>query len=103
MQIASSVLALFFCLISLVLAAPADVRSQEAQCSGEGTFYFPAGGYGACGSILNDNDAIVALAVDQYDAIGCGSCIQVNGPNGFVKLTVADKVNSLSLLVWCRT
>lgn len=31
-----------------------------------GTYYYPEGAYGACGSINQDTDYVVALSADQY-------------------------------------
>ncbi|PIA14633.1 Non-catalytic module family EXPN protein, partial [Coemansia reversa NRRL 1564] len=64
--------------------------------SGEGTYYTP--GLGSCGKTNSATDLIAAINAPQYDATGssnsasiCGKCVQVKGPKGEVKVTIADR------------
>ncbi|MGK3968334.1 expansin EXLX1 family cellulose-binding protein [Sorangium sp. So ce118] len=82
---------LHFFLASLVpcaIAAPALAQSF----SGDGTFYDPSVGVGACGFAVPDADAYVAALNPEQLAGGaaCGSCIEVNGPDGSVTVRVID-------------
>jgi hypothetical protein len=66
-------------------------KRSGAPFSGEGTYYLPNGGLGACGNALRNNDAICALSFAQYEEIPCGSCLRVTGPLGSVVVQVQDK------------
>ncbi|KAF8145122.1 hypothetical protein K438DRAFT_1630641 [Mycena galopus ATCC 62051] len=56
-----------------------------------GTYYYPDGGTGACGSTLQNSDMIVALSFADY-AIGanCGRDIIVCYGGNSVRVTVED-------------
>ncbi|KAL1660201.1 Non-catalytic module family EXPN protein [Schizophyllum commune] len=71
------------------LALP--TRSIEARNVGRATYYEPAGGYGACGNVLQNTDMVVALSADQYLAgANCGKQITATHAGKSVTVTVAD-------------
>ncbi|KAI8852917.1 RlpA-like double-psi beta-barrel-protein domain-containing protein-containing protein [Chytridium lagenaria] len=49
------------------LASNVSLARRQATFAGDGTYYNPAGGYGACGTILRDSDNIVALASSYFN------------------------------------
>ena len=70
--------------------------------SGDGTYYLPANGYGACGNILQNNDMVAAISHTTFDITTingnpnnnpiCGSCINVTGPTGLsIQVTLQDR------------
>ncbi|MDC0684408.1 expansin EXLX1 family cellulose-binding protein [Sorangium atrum] len=75
-------------LASSAIAAPALAQSF----SGDGTFYDPSVGVGACGFEVPGADAYVAaLNPDQFaEGAACGRCIEVHGPDGSVVVRVID-------------
>ena len=42
------------------------------------TYYEPAGGYGACGNVLQNTDMVVALSADQY--LAGANCQSTSSP-----------------------
>ncbi|KAI9224289.1 hypothetical protein BC828DRAFT_373788 [Blastocladiella britannica] len=68
----------------------ADAKSPLMK-RGEGTFYYPEGGYGKCGTILNNGDKIVAIPVSQFDFALCGKCALVEYQGGSFLARIADQ------------
>ncbi|KAF7351862.1 hypothetical protein MVEN_01147700 [Mycena venus] len=55
------------------------------------SYYFPDGGFGACGSVLQNSDFIVALGTDHWDGGShCGKTMTVQRNGGSISVTVAD-------------
>ncbi|KAJ7803866.1 RlpA-like double-psi beta-barrel-protein domain-containing protein-containing protein, partial [Mycena leptocephala] len=55
------------------------------------SYYNPAGGFGACGSVLQDADFIVALGTDHWDGgAHCGQTMTVQRNGASISVTVAD-------------
>ncbi|KAF8146539.1 RlpA-like double-psi beta-barrel-protein domain-containing protein-containing protein [Mycena galopus ATCC 62051] len=55
------------------------------------TYYDPDGGTGACGSILQNYDFIVALGVDNWDdGSHCGQTVIVDYQDGSIQVIVQD-------------
>lgn len=84
----------FAAIIVSVNCAFSDNRvlfKRNGETSGEGTFYDPNGGFGACGTRLQNNDMVCALGFDYHATVGCGACLEVTGPLGSVIVRVADK------------
>ncbi|KAK4698985.1 hypothetical protein P7C70_g7284, partial [Phenoliferia sp. Uapishka_3] len=67
--------------------------SSSGTYSGEATYFYQAGGTGACGSVNEDSALIVALNTAQYSSSKCGSKVKVtNTATGkSVTATVADE------------
>ncbi|CAF1060441.1 unnamed protein product [Didymodactylos carnosus] len=69
--------------------------------SGQATYYTVGGGYTACGSRHNDNEAIAALNSAQFDPQTpggnpnrntlCNRRVRVNGPKGSVEVSIVDR------------
>ncbi|CAG8688017.1 4701_t:CDS:2 [Ambispora leptoticha] len=66
--------------------------------SGDGTYYDPGVGTGACGELNNDHEFVAALNAPQFGVFAnpanspvCGACIKINGPKGSVKVKIMDK------------
>ncbi|TRM62543.1 Non-catalytic module family EXPN protein [Schizophyllum amplum] len=79
----------FLPLSAAVVAAPTG--SLQARTVGRATYYEPAGGYGACGNILQNTDMIVALSADTYLAgSACGKQLTATHAGKSVTVTVAD-------------
>ncbi|KAF7343612.1 hypothetical protein MSAN_01981700 [Mycena sanguinolenta] len=71
---------------------------------GLATYYDPDGGIGACGSVLQNSDFIVALGVDNWDdGAFCGQMLNVQYQGYTIRVTVQDLcpgcqgVNGISL------
>ncbi len=60
---------------SILRDLPSDIRSSSPAA----TYYYPNGGYGACGAPLQNTDFIVALSADQY--AGGANCWRHIGVN----------------------
>jgi hypothetical protein len=65
---------------------------------GEGTYYSPSVGVGACGALSADTELVAALNVPQFGAFAnptnspaCGACLTITGPKGSVQVKVVDK------------
>ncbi|CAG8471810.1 15965_t:CDS:2 [Funneliformis caledonium] len=65
---------------------------------GDGTYYDPGVGIGACGWQNYDHEFVAALNAPQYgkfanpaDSPICGKCIKVTGPKGSVNVKLVDK------------
>jgi len=65
---------------------------------GEGTFYSPGVGLGACGAQNGDAEFVAALNIEQFggyvnpaDSPACGACINITGPKGSINVKVVDK------------
>ncbi|KAJ7095642.1 RlpA-like double-psi beta-barrel-protein domain-containing protein-containing protein, partial [Mycena epipterygia] len=55
------------------------------------TYYDPDGGFGACGTQLQNSDFIVALPESQYDnGAHCGQTVNVEYQGNSIQVTVAD-------------
>ncbi|KAF7343511.1 hypothetical protein MSAN_01971400 [Mycena sanguinolenta] len=79
---------LFTALAGVVSASPA---LQARQGSGLATYYDPNGGTGACGSVLQNSDFIVALGEDTWDGGShCGQTVNVQYQGNTVQVTVQD-------------
>ncbi|KAF9029439.1 riboflavine-aldehyde-forming enzyme [Hymenopellis radicata] len=73
------------------LLALATLISAAHAFSGDGTYYLPNGGFGACGQPLQNSDHVVALASAQYsNGANCGRQIQVTYNGNSVTARVAD-------------
>ncbi|OSD04055.1 hypothetical protein PYCCODRAFT_1424314 [Trametes coccinea BRFM310] len=78
-------------LVFPVLAAVLAASGVRAQIYGDATYYYPNGGYGACGAPLQNTDYIVALSADQYaNGANCWRHIGVNYNGKFVDATIGD-------------
>ncbi|KAJ7101674.1 RlpA-like double-psi beta-barrel-protein domain-containing protein-containing protein, partial [Mycena epipterygia] len=56
------------------------------------SFYLPGGGTGACGTVLQNSDFVVALGVDQWDnGAHCGETVTVEYMGTTISVTVADR------------
>ncbi|KAK0497530.1 riboflavine-aldehyde-forming enzyme [Armillaria luteobubalina] len=59
--------------------------------TGDATYYDPNGGYGACGTTLQNTDSIVALSSDQYaGGTHCGKVITASYQGKSVDVTISD-------------
>ncbi|TFK82180.1 hypothetical protein K466DRAFT_603890 [Polyporus arcularius HHB13444] len=80
--------------IVAVVAAVASVHAAPAAADtnyGDATYYYPNGGYGACGAPLQNTDFIVALSADQYaGGANCWRHIGVNYQGQWVDATIGD-------------
>ncbi|KAJ1974951.1 hypothetical protein H4R35_003375 [Dimargaris xerosporica] len=79
-------------------APPTATTQNEGGRSGEGTYYFPEGGYGACGTTLTNNDAVVAMSFGDFGGDAnpnnspmCGREVEITTGKGVVRAKVADK------------
>ncbi|KAJ6490129.1 RlpA-like double-psi beta-barrel-protein domain-containing protein-containing protein [Mycena sanguinolenta] len=54
------------------------------------TYYDPNGGYGACGSILQNTDYIVALGPGDWSSAHCGQTVTVKYGSNSVNVVVQD-------------
>ncbi|KAJ7859435.1 RlpA-like double-psi beta-barrel-protein domain-containing protein-containing protein [Mycena leptocephala] len=55
------------------------------------SYYTPNGGTGACGTVLQNSDFIVALGSDHWDSGShCGKIMTVQRNGGSISVTVAD-------------
>ncbi|KAJ6461191.1 RlpA-like double-psi beta-barrel-protein domain-containing protein-containing protein [Mycena vitilis] len=56
------------------------------------SWYQPDGGIGACGSVLQNSDFVVALGVDTWaNGAHCGESVTVNYNGKSISVTVADR------------
>lgn len=65
---------------------------------GDGTFYNPGAGVGACEWANQDSELIAAISIADFgihvpaaSSPACGACLTVTGPNGSVSVKVVDK------------
>ncbi|CAG8554498.1 15221_t:CDS:2 [Funneliformis mosseae] len=59
---------------------------------GDGTFYDPGIGIGACGKINTADEFIGAMNAQQFGVSPiCGKCVNITGPKGSVKVKIVDK------------
>ncbi|RHZ75929.1 hypothetical protein Glove_208g197 [Diversispora epigaea] len=72
--------------------------STDLSGEGDGTYYDPGVGTGACGWLNNDSELVAALNAPQYgtsanpnDSPMCGKFVKVTGPKGSVKVKIVDK------------
>lgn len=89
-------------------AAPANSTGRgnskwDMSGSGQGTYYDPSVGVGACGFTNQSTDLIAALNSIDYGiypnpnlAPCCSQCITVTGPKGSVAVTIVDKCPNCS-------
>jgi hypothetical protein len=62
------------------------------------SYYDPAGGTGACGSVLHKNDFVVALGEDTWaNGAHCGATIPVTCTHGVVHLYLTKGNNRFTL------
>ncbi|KAJ1929970.1 hypothetical protein IWQ60_000699 [Tieghemiomyces parasiticus] len=68
------------------------------EFTGEGTYYSPSVGLGACGLQNSDSDFVAALNAPQFGSPAnpnsnplCGKKALVKGPKGSVTVTIVDK------------
>ena len=63
------------------------------QHTGEATYYDFADGSGNCGFPATPNDLMVAAMnhTDYAGSAACGSCVEITGPNGSVKVRIVDR------------
>ncbi|KAJ6574492.1 RlpA-like double-psi beta-barrel-protein domain-containing protein-containing protein [Mycena capillaripes] len=78
----SKVFAPLFAVMLATSASASPAASPEANASinaiNAASYYNPAGGFGACGSVLRDSDFIVALGTDHWDGGShCGQTMTV--------------------------
>ncbi|KAJ6586052.1 hypothetical protein B0H19DRAFT_924663 [Mycena capillaripes] len=55
------------------------------------SWYQPDGGIGACGTVLQNTDFVVALGVDHWDLSQCGKTVTVQYGGTSIEVTVADR------------
>ncbi|KAK0497531.1 riboflavine-aldehyde-forming enzyme [Armillaria luteobubalina] len=80
-----------FSLKQSVIAALALSIGMVNALTGDATWYTPNGGYGACGTPLQNSDHIVALSSNQYaGGVHCGKHISVNYNGKSVDATIGD-------------
>ncbi|KAJ6484742.1 RlpA-like double-psi beta-barrel-protein domain-containing protein-containing protein [Mycena sanguinolenta] len=78
------------------LAVSASPAPQAPQEEGLASYYFPNGGIGACGNVLQNGDFIVALGEANWDGgAHCGQTVNVQFPpapdqGNTVQVTVQD-------------
>ncbi|KAF7343606.1 hypothetical protein MSAN_01981100 [Mycena sanguinolenta] len=66
-------------------------RSKELNTAHVASYYFPDGGFGACGSPLQNSDFIVALGTDTWaGGAHCGQTINVQYQGKSIQVTVED-------------
>jgi len=73
-------------------SSPVPVASQsgsQGSNAASASFYNPAGGFGSCGNVLQDNDMAVAMPT-RYMKQSCGKCILVQYQGKSIVATVAD-------------
>ncbi|KAH9852758.1 RlpA-like double-psi beta-barrel-protein domain-containing protein-containing protein [Lenzites betulinus] len=59
--------------------------------TGDGTFFNPGGAFGACGSVEQDSDFVVALSADQYaGGANCFRRVSISFQGHQVSATVED-------------
>ncbi|KAF7343518.1 hypothetical protein MSAN_01972100 [Mycena sanguinolenta] len=81
----------FSALLFTALSVSASPALQARQGSGLATYYDPNGGTGACGSVLQNSDFIVALGEDTWDGGShCGQTVNVQYQGNTVQVTVQD-------------
>ncbi|KAB5591143.1 hypothetical protein CTheo_5394 [Ceratobasidium theobromae] len=94
-------------LASSGLAAPVESASNstlEARGpthNGEVTYYYPGGGYGACGTRINNGDMVAAISARAYDELmvdsnpnhsrACGKTATVTANGKTISVRVADR------------
>ncbi|KAJ1910700.1 hypothetical protein IWQ60_010515 [Tieghemiomyces parasiticus] len=80
--------------------SPQDSSSSDVgeEFTGDGTYYSPSVGTGACGWDNTDEEFVAALNADQFGSPAnpnaspfCGRNITVTGPKGSVNATIVDK------------
>ncbi|KAK0488499.1 riboflavine-aldehyde-forming enzyme [Armillaria novae-zelandiae] len=80
-----------FSLKQSVITALALSISMVNALTGDATWYTPNGGFGACGTPLQNSDHIVALSSGQYaGGTHCGKHIGVNYNGKFIDATIGD-------------
>jgi hypothetical protein len=69
-----------------------------ASGKGDGTYYSPSVGVGACEWLNGDDEMVAALNIQQFGTFArpsaspaCGACIRVTGPKGTVMVRIVDK------------
>ncbi|KAL7749425.1 hypothetical protein RI367_005296 [Sorochytrium milnesiophthora] len=75
-----------------------QVPPAEPAFGGDGTWYNPSVGTGACGWFNADTELVAAMNAPQYGSYGnpndsavCGKCAHVCGPNGCVTVKIVDR------------
>ncbi|KAK0207346.1 riboflavine-aldehyde-forming enzyme [Armillaria fumosa] len=80
-----------FSLRQSVIAVATLSISMVNAFTGDATWYAPNGGFGACGTPLQNSDHIVALSTAQYaGGANCGKVIRVSYEGRSVDVTVRD-------------
>ncbi|KAF8169840.1 RlpA-like double-psi beta-barrel-protein domain-containing protein-containing protein [Mycena galopus ATCC 62051] len=75
----------------LCLSGTSSGTGSSGGIDGIATYYDPNGGYGACGSILQNTDYIVALGPNDWDAgAHCGQTVTVQYNGASVSVVVQD-------------
>ncbi|CAB4394453.1 hypothetical protein RhiirA5_424233 [Rhizophagus irregularis] len=66
--------------------------------TGDGTYYDPGIGVGACGKLNTADEFVGAMNAQQFgenlnpnNAPICGMCVKITGPKGIVKVKIMDK------------
>lgn len=93
-QLLFQALAILFSSSTMVKTTPSPLslrRRAGVPFSGEGTFYYPNGGLGACENPLQNQDDICAVSFAQFPELPCDTCLRVTGPKGSVVVRVQDK------------
>ncbi|KAJ7866802.1 RlpA-like double-psi beta-barrel-protein domain-containing protein-containing protein [Mycena olivaceomarginata] len=68
-----------------------NLQIGQVLCVSGASYYNPAGGFGACGTVLQDSDFIVALGTDHWDGGShCGQTMRVQRNGGSISVIVAD-------------
>lgn len=74
-------------------------RNEQTECvdtpvihTGEATFYRWANGGGACLFDTSSTDLLIGAmnAVDYDNALACGTCVRVSGPDGEIAIRIVD-------------
>ncbi|KAB5593523.1 hypothetical protein CTheo_3071 [Ceratobasidium theobromae] len=96
-------------LASFGLAAPVEptssvnstLEARGATHNGQATYYFPGGGFGACGQPINDWEMVAAISAGTYDELmidgnpnhsrACGLTATVTANGRSVTVRVADR------------
>ncbi|KAF7343617.1 hypothetical protein MSAN_01982300 [Mycena sanguinolenta] len=81
----------FSALLLTALSVSASPALQARQGSGIASYYYPDGGFGACGNVLQNGDFIVALGTDTWaGGAHCGQTINVQYQGRSIQVTVQD-------------
>ncbi|CAG8636169.1 15327_t:CDS:2 [Funneliformis caledonium] len=91
-----SLILIILLMIIILAATGAFAKSKnnglQMNGKGDGTFYDPGIGIGACGKINTADEFIGAMNAQQFGVSPiCGKCVNITGPKGSVKVKIVDK------------